>query len=369
MFHLVQELLPFVFALFLLDTLTHVDSGHQLYLSHTAGGRFRRKIAGFRWLGLRPDARAFSTHRLAAVLTPGGVFLPRTKVFHGVSCFHPESFRFLKYEELAEIEIEHKTVRPRRGLAVRMPSPTHAADLAERLRELRELSAEQRAKRLQAWRRRADLKALRRRLGVVRDFRRPLEWLCLTLSFLTFAGLPATLYLTSSAPLLVAVLLTLAAGHVLVLVEAVGLLRRLRRQGIARIRGVLTPLFLSPPAALRAPVTLTRDTFPGYDDLTMAAALLPRAELLALARRELHGADYALTSGSEPEWSWFWQDRRDHLVDLLGEVGVSEGEALAAPARCDADSERYCPLCLGEYRSGVESCEDCGLPLLSFGRV
>jgi hypothetical protein len=364
MFHLVRELLPFVVALYLLDTLTHLGPGQRLFLAPRLRGPYRVGREGFGWLGPFPDAWAFSSHGLLVALVPAGLFVPRKTAVTGATGFHPESFHYLTYAELTELEVEHKSVRLRPGRVVYPPSPTHAAALAERLRELRSLDSDGRAERLEEWRREADLVALRRRADVIGRLRRPVEHLSRVLCLVTFAGLPATLYLGESVRLLAALLLTLASGHVLMLVLAVRLLRSLRREAGVRIRGVLPPLVLSPPAAWRAPVALTRDVLTGFDDLTAAAAFLPRESFVAWARRELYGADHALGHEAGREWDGFWRERRGGLVGLLEAVGASEEEALAAPPRSDPEAESYCPLCSGEYRAGVEVCEDCGVRVI-----
>jgi hypothetical protein len=277
----------------------------------------------------------------------------------------PEAFHRLLYEELAAPEIEHHTVRLNRQRAIRLPSAAHAEELATLIAELRPLGVKKRRVWLDRRRDTTDLSALRRQEARLRKLGQPLRLLCWLLFVVTFGVLPAVTFLSDGLRLLGAVLLFLAGGYLLLLIEVVLFVRRVGREQIARTRGILLPVLLSPPAALRAPLNLTRDLCHRFDDLTLAAACLPDPEFLRRAHSELQAADLALAHEAGSDWRWLWQRRRDQLVALLAELGLSEAKAMAPPSRQDPAARVYCPLCYGEYRQ-AERCDGCDVPLLPF---
>lgn len=361
----VRELWPFVAALYLLECLSWLRPGHRLFASIWPG-RWRLLREGLHLAGWLPSARFCVAHELPLVWTPRGVYVPARQELVEGPCWRREGFDFLAYEDLAA-EREHHAVRFDLEHVLQLPSRAHAEDVLEQLRALRALPEAARAAYLAEQLRRAgDLAAFRAHDLDLAHERFPLAAVSTMLFVAVFAALPLAAWIEPFEPWLGAVLALCALLYVMALGLAIVFVKRARRRGHARTEGLLLPILLSPPAAIRASAGLLRDLHHRFDPLTIAAALLPRQELLALARAQLCTADLALEDGEEEDWRGFWSERRKMVAGLLAAIGASETEALAAPQRNDAAAAGYCPLCGLEYRSLDVDCAGCAVPVRAF---
>ncbi len=130
-------------------------------------------------------------------------------------------------------------------------------------------------------------------------------------------------------------------------------------------------LLISPIAVVRSADTLARPLFAEFDVIAVAAAMLPRKDLLALARHclrqcrdPLHCDD--LDPQVEEMWSWFKTHYAQQVESALSQEGIDREAVLKAP-RQDFDAIAYCPRCHGQYTRELESCPSCfGVPTISF---
>jgi len=112
----------------------------------------------------------------------------------------------------------------------------------------------------------------------------------------------------------------------------------------ARIE-TLVSMALYPPAAARFLEALTARALGDVDPLAVAALLLDREAFASMARERL------LEEGLDPAM-------RFEIEALIVAEDVPLESVLAPPSR-QSDSDRFCPRCRTQYRTGVERCADC----------
>lgn len=370
MFEIVAELLPVVLGLYLLDALYHVPAGSCLLVTRWRAGA-RRVGSGWRVAGLLPTQRVFRAGRPSVLVGGGALFLRSEGGEEESASFRREDFRRLAWEEAHRLQVEDRRLRLGAEAVAALPSAPQARALARRLAEWAALSGSEREARVAAADRDAfDLPALERRREEAEGRLAWAEGLSLSLWAIVVLGLPASRLYGSALGLNLAVG---AAGALYLAALAAAALagRALERLGAPRAARIV-PLVLCPPAALRAPASLSEDLFSSFDHLTAAAALLPRRAFLDLARGELHalrGDAWGASDGAAEE-EGAWRDacdgRRRALGGLLERMGLREEEALAPPPKLDPTAALYCPACGGEFKAGTPRCPDCELPLVAF---
>lgn len=361
LFAVLRDLFPFLAALYVLDAVAWVRSGH-LLLASRAGGWWSVLHPGIRLAGLLPVDAAFAVSRHGPLPTPAGVFLPDPQA-HGAAVYDPERWTLLPYDRIERLEVEEDKVLFGGSRELRLPSRAHAESLAARLREIRETPAGRREKRIQKELRGTfDLAAVRARRTLFQAAALPARIFGTALFLVLFAGLPAVLYREGAEALLepfVSLALLLFVLTVLALVWAGS---HLRGQGALRRRPPLSSVLFSPVAAPRSAAHLARDLFHDFDATAVAAAVLPQPRAVEWLRGELHATAWAATR-ADAEWQAAWSLRRDLLQRTLETLGVTEAEALVPPRR-DAEALAWCPFCDTEYREDLATCRDCALPLI-----
>jgi len=199
---------------------------------------------------------------------------------------------------------------------------------------------------------RFDAGRLRRRMELLEPLGKAsiLAWLLAANMFVAGPILGQIFGWAATLPIWVAVQVVLTALVVWACVRAG---RTLPLLGYHTRGETLVSMVLYPPAAARFLETLTAKALGDVDPLAVAAVLLESGEFARRARERLLDEDL------DPE-------RRAEIETLLIEEGVALETVLAPPSR-ESDSERFCPRCRAQYRSGVETCADCrDVALVSF---
>jgi hypothetical protein len=351
---LIEDVLPFLVAFYLLDGLAVVRR-YEILLA-APWSRFRAFRKGFPLAGISPFAEVvsavespirFGSAALYVEAAPASPAEPPELVTVGLDGLRVAvSDRKLKLGELG-VGLPSKAAAERLAAAVRDLAALPASDRGRRVRALLEESA--------------DVRAVRSVRAVHRRFQRVLSLLGLALFVLTFAVLPAGVAVRwDRGPSLPTVLLAIALVHVSILAVSWVALKRL---GYARdsAANTLLPLVFFPPAAAHAPFAIFRDLYARFDFLAVAGAFLPPADFQTLARLEVHRLRREAERGGEvAQWAAL---REKAWARLFDETGTSLREILRPPAKRDGDAASYCPLCGGEYRAGFAVCAECGVPL------
>lgn len=130
-------------------------------------------------------------------------------------------------------------------------------------------------------------------------------------------------------------------------------------------------LLISPFAVVRSADSLARPLFAEFDVVSVAAVLLPRKDLLTLARHcllECRDPQYGddLDPGLEEMWSWFKARYARRVESALSTEGIDREVVLKPPHR-DFDAIAYCPRCHGQFTRELTSCPCClGVPTTPF---
>ncbi len=352
---LIEDVLPFLVAFYLLDGLAGVRAS-EILLAAAWSSRFRAARKGFSLLGFSPFAEVVSAVVSSVRIGSTAVHVEAGSASSGEL---PE-FATIPLDGL-RIETNERSLRLG-DRSVRLPSKAAAEHLAASLRELAALPRADRARRIRAvLEESADVRAIRTLRASHLRLWRVLSALGLALFVLTFAILPVGVALKwERGPSLATVLLAILAVHVSILALSYVALKRLGYAPPAA-RNRLLPLVFFPPSAAHAPFVIFRDVYARFDALAVAGAFLPAEDFRALARLEVHRLRREAERGGEiAEWAAL---KEKSWARVCEEVGTSLREVLRPPARRDGDAASYCPLCGGEYRAGFAVCTECRVPL------
>ncbi|HVT58242.1 MAG TPA: hypothetical protein VHR45_07565 [Thermoanaerobaculia bacterium] len=362
---LLRDLFPFVAALYLIDCLAYADRSQQLFCSWF-DHRYSRFAGRPRLAAPLPLDRLFTVSHLPLVASGEAIFLPAARQMGGAAPYREEQWTALPFAQIAAVASEEKEVRLGAAGRLKCASAAEAEELAAFLGGLLALDPGERERRIAAHGELClDLERLRaRRTAFEREVAPLLAASCLLFGLVFFA-LPLAIYPALSPPWLA----PLAASAVILLWAvtlgaAVRIARRLRAQQVARSEGALLAIGFSLPSAMRAVVHLGRGLMRGFDPLVVAAALLPRARLIPLLRSGLHGASFAASHGASAGWRRYWSERRRVLGVLLAQLDLREQDVLSPPPPRTLPAGGYCPFCDSEFLPGLETCADCGTPLL-----
>lgn len=360
-----RELLPIFAAAYLLDCVMRVGPSEVLF-SSAGGRRFRLCGPGFHLGGALPAARAYSAQRLPLLLAPQGAFVPQFPALFGAQLSSAECYRFAPYEEMEVAADEERLVLGDAG-TLTLLCRQESARVAELLRKLARSSPPARGREIEGFlAARFDRELVASTAEQANAAYRPLERLGTTLFALLFVALPVAVYVPEPSPAPAAVLLAAAAlNYTTLAVLAARAARRLRGHGIVAPRGAVAAICMFPPAAVHAAEGLGRHALAAFEPVAAAAQLLPREEVLRLARFELHAADHAAESG-DAAWRAAWALRRHELLRLFGHAGIGIDEASAPPLRRDAAAHGYCVVCEAEFVQPLERCPECEAPLLRY---
>lgn len=361
-----EGLVPIVVVLYLLEGLARVRSTQPSFVS-SVGEVCRPAAVGLHLAGLLPQGRLIRGRSLALRLGPDGVFWLCSEEAAVRARYDRHRYRFLAYEELADLRVEERTLWWRDTKLLRFASRAEALAFLERLVRIRSAQQSARPQRLEDLEAQAmDACRLGEDLSELKGHSRRLDALsgCLLCGLLGIYPLAIHFDLVSRRALLVGGAL-LMVTQLAVLATAFRLAGAQRHKGLAVDRGRLAPIAFYPPAAMRAASALTGGAFEQYDSLALALCLSSRAAFLRLARLELQGIEIALAEEAEPSWLWVWSSRRSSIRALLGWAGITEDEVLWVP-RSDPSAVARCPLCEDEYLPGVERCADCDIRLVPY---
>lgn len=349
MYQVLEDVLPYFVAFYVLDSLAFRAAGEVLFAR-----RHRRFVAGRAGpilAGLLPGADVLSGFDLPVRLSGEGVAWP-----------NPDGFVLIPWETLGLVRREERTVQAA-GHAVHTPSPDAAKHLASVLVRLRETPVERREDELRAFFEEAsDIGAIRDLLTRSSRFGRALEVLGYALLLGAFVLIPLGLGgRLAAVPDPAFVLLGLLPVWMAILVLSWLTLRGCGLEASGCLTTLATFVFF-PPAAAHVRSLLPRRLFSAFDPMALAAVLLPAPAFRDFARETFHrvrkeSGDASLASHARlAEGAW----RR-----AVAASGQTVDDVLRPPETSDPTASSYCPLCSTEYRAGFAACSECRVPLLS----
>jgi|GEM_PF-2312624 len=365
MFELIEDVLPWFAAFFILDAVVQLRRG-QVVFNRTGFGHFQLWSSGLRLAGALPFDAALVAYDLPFLPTREGVwvFKPDERVTPPI--IDASTVSFLPWASLGDIQSEGMWVKSAKRALLRTRTPRAARMFAADLVRLRDTVADAREAEVERWlQMRCDVVAAKARWAQVR-LPAALAAAFGTLEALVlFAVLPALAFFPEAAQAgdWERSFALLGLSHLGAVIFAGWALVR-SGTSAGDVTSMLGVLLLVPPYAARAGVHVLRDALADFEPLGVAAVLLPRAAFLRFARWELVRTDESGNVTRQLGLTGFWDARRRGLERLLEAAGTSVREVLAPPAS-PPDGAAWCPLCLSEYRPGFTRCADCGIELAS----
>ena len=341
---LLAEVLPFLVALYLVDSALLVRGGQLLFASGWQG-RFGARGPGLRWPGLLPTAEAFVSAGLPLRATADGLLVAAGR----------GGDRLVRFDAMVPVAAEAGAVRLDARTALPVRPRAAAAEVAGVVEALRRAPRERRLAVLRGQlRRRCDERALaelrRRQLRHAPTLKALSSASFAALFVLVPASLVPGLAWRPSPLAAIAVALALWASTLAASVVM------LRDCGLSRgpILSAVLPLLLFPPAAAHAGSIVVRELYLGFEPLALGRLLLAPAELELPAL-----CPAAAAAGAAEGWD---------AAALVGELlGGGRPRATRSPSP-DVTAAAYCPSCLAEYRGGFSRCSDCDAPLQPYAR-
>jgi hypothetical protein len=348
LYQLLEDVLPYLAAFFVLDSLVLAPAGEVLFVRRLRA--FRVDGSGLAVAGLLPTGDV-----------AGALDLPFRLGVETLAVRTEDGVLFFAWKDLGPVQLEQRTVRVG-GHAVTLPSPEAAERAADLLARLRDTPGPRRGDEIRRVLDEAsNLEAVRARRGEYDAHRRLAE----ALGFVLLAGLfvVVPLGIGKRVPRIPDPALVIA-GLVPVYLGLLGLgFRALRRCGMpaGRALSTLAPLLFFPAGAAHLRSLLGRKLWLDVDPLALGAVLLSPADFRSLARRRFHVV--AREEAAEPRLREHAGHARAQWQKIVAAAGATEAEVLRAPAAADPTAASYCPVCGDQYRSGFTSCSACGMAL------
>ena len=366
MHYVLEVLFPFIVLLYIIDCMAYVGDQHLLFSSHF-GKRFELKKPGLHLVGLLPISEAVVSHNLPIFLTSRGIYTVPGKYWAENARYKAENLHFTGYEEVVKIEAHGKVVKVNGEAFIKFPSSTNAEQMRQMLQELTCLEASSRRQKIREF---LDETTNLQEIRAIRDNHQPLAHIKILSSVLfvnVFVIFPLALYSGLSSYMILPVVVYLSiCVYLLIVIMAYFARRTLFGTKAAQTVLVMMPTILSPVTAIHIVKKLTKDIYTRFDYTAVAAALLPSEAFQSVMREELLQIAYAKEEKQNAEVKEFWSLREKALLALLAKTGIRMEQLLTPPKRQDPSAASYCPLCLSEYRPGVEKCADCGIDLREF---
>jgi hypothetical protein len=360
----VRELYPWL-VLFLALDCTTVARASSWLLFNLGGELWRLRGSTLHFIGPLPWARALLVDVPGVGFAREGLVLVPPAPAGKFRCDSGE-VSFLPYDDIARIERNGREVRL--GTCV-LPTCSAAAALVleRRVRHLRDADPARReisVRRLLA--RSLSVARFRRVQALAESAARGVALLN-AFFFLAVFVLPPV-YLVAPVPQSVAVAHALLAA---LLVPAIGLASfRLHRRLFPNLRGdrwsLLATTLLFPVSAAHTAKVVLRDLGAGFDWGTAVAACLPAevaAQHVAAESIRLHLIG---EEESNPVLRRFWKMRLEAVLALAATEGFPAGYPGNPPARSEARTDHWCPLCREGFQARTGLCPDCLVPLIPF---
>ncbi|MFQ5930195.1 MAG: hypothetical protein ACE5MK_10880 [Acidobacteriota bacterium] len=365
--YVLEELLPYIALLYLIDCVAHIKRHHVFFVSHFRRG-FKLKEAGFHLIGLSPIDQAVMSHKLPVCLTKSGLYIFAGERRYETGLYDIEDSKFMAYQDMKDVVAVGEDIKINDVHFMATPSAITAKYIAGLIHELKSLQSIQRWQRIQNTLAEAmDLRAIQSVRKRHQNLFVYVEALSSLLFACTFIILPLTLYSRVEAYINFQFLFaSMAVIYLSIVVVTFFAHRKMYGAEVAARMYSLLSVILLPPSAMHILNSLTRNIYARFDYLAVAASLVPSDAFKYLVRRELRRIAYVKARGKDDELKEFWSLREKSLHGLLVHAEISLEELLAVPEKKDQSAANYCPLCLTEFRAGFTECSDCGVELKEF---
>ena len=364
--YLLEVLFPCIVILYLIDCIAYVKNDHFLLVANF-GKRFKVKRPGIRLIGILPTAKAILLTNIRVYFTKIAIYILEDDIPSDNLISEINHYNSLEYKDITEVRTDGKDVTINGEKLIKTQSPIMAGQLSKIIESLKISDPSERGKKIKGFLEKTiNLEEIRLINTNHQKIFLWLEILCILLFVFWFIELPILLYSNLFFfPTIYILLSYIAILYVLIIVLSIFAERRIyqnRRKGSF----ALLSLILSPVSAINAVSSFTRDIYAEFDYLAVAAELLPQNSFKGLIGTELARVSNLRNLAHNSDLEEYWRIKEECLHNLLAKVGVPLEEIFTAPQKRDVSAETYCPVCNAEYRSGFNSCSDCGVPLKAY---
>jgi len=284
----------------------------------------------------------------------------------------PRTSGYLPFDSFRNVEVSARTVVVSGRSLVDGATEAAAEGLGSLLGEIAASPLDRREAAIDtALARAADRRRIEARLDLLRSRAAPLAWLgnflflylfVLSPVVLRFRGLPA-----SWKPLL----LGLAVGWLLTVIEFLRAHRVLFPSRIAERWKHVAMMSLAPTGAIRALDHLGRDLFAGFEPTAVASVLLPKEAFRRLARRVLRDLRHPIEppcptadEAARRTEAWFRERLLRSVEGVVRDAGDAPEDLVRPPRSVEPRCRAYCPRCEAQFEKEGGKCDDCGgIPL------
>ncbi|WNG34900.1 hypothetical protein F0U61_15515 [Archangium violaceum] len=359
---LLEDVLPWLIAFFILDAVVQLRRG-QVVFARTGFEQYKLLNSGLHLAGALPFGAALIAYELPFLPTREGVWVFDPDARHAPPVILADAVSFIPWASLGTVQAEAMAVKGGSRVLFRARSPRAARALAAELAVLQGVAEGAREAEIKRWlEARCDVEAARARWKRVRLPAFFAATFGTVEALVLFGAVPALAFLPGADVLgWERVFSLLALSHLYAITGAAWALAR-SGASAGDVTSALGTLLIFPPYAARAGIHALRDVLASFEPLAVAAVVLPRADFLRYARRELVRTDESREATRHLGLAPFWDARRNALKRLLVAAGTSEREVLAPPHSQEVAA--WCPLCVTEYRAGFAKCSDCGVELV-----
>ena len=148
--YILEQLFPYIVALYLLDCVTYVRRYHLLLVSNF-GSAFSLKKSGLRIVGLLPTDQAFLCHNLPIFFSSKRLYFTADKNRPEFEVYDEEDFDHILYEDIKTVAAEGKLLKINGDVVCDTPSGKTADRLARFIQDLTDQQQAERADRIKAF--------------------------------------------------------------------------------------------------------------------------------------------------------------------------------------------------------------------------
>ena len=359
---LLEELLPYIVLLYLVDCMTYIKR-HQFLFVSPFKKNFRMKRSGVHLVGLWPMTEAFISDNSPVFFSSTGLNLLTNDDPCESASYQAADFHFIAYQDITLVEVDGKEVKINGQAFCKTSSSIRARNIMHLIEKLKGLNSPERLEEIQAFLAEAtDLQ----KIGALRKSQSDSIFYLRSSSSILFATvfivLPFVLYSKMYAYVDFHLLLILMGlNYLFILILAFSLHRRIYDATIGQTIYALLSILLSPVSAIHVVSKLTREMYAHFDPHALAAELLPLNSFRDLIRKELYRIRQTKVQDDSGKLIEFLSLKENSLLALLAEHGTNVQELLSPPKKQDEAASSYCPFCRAEYRSGFNICNDCNV--------
>jgi hypothetical protein len=357
-------LFPFIILMYLVDCIALVKK-HQMIFFTILGNHFWLKKSGILLLGLFPISEVIHAVKEPICFTKLGLFF----LCKNVSEYkNPSNITFISYKNINLVETQSNAITINRAIKVIYPNNNSANRISVLIRKLILVENNLLQKEIQKINSQStDIKEI---IRIRHHNKRQLYFLyvCETIFFiLLFIIIPIYIYTElrfylNPLGLLIPLIISYLATVTLAIIKRKDIIGLDKNK--ARLSTILT--ILSPITSLHIATELTKNTLSEFEYLALAAVLLPADEFYFLIRREILLTATAKLEHDKLEWQEYWEQREQKSRTILAQKGMNVQELFSTPVKKDCNADKYCPLCLSEYKIVAKQCSTCGIPLKNY---